>query len=139
MISTKTKKHVNLKDIPVWLRQRVRKFLKGDPRKSIKENASLSLQRLGLLLDHWGSIENGSIFVSEPYLRIEDDTSKAKAFAESIHCDLVVSAESEWCPPSTMRLAFLPRLLCEGFLDPKVIVPLSEYDPSRTSSKPKEK
>jgi hypothetical protein len=133
------KKHVNLKDIPVWFRQRVRKFLKGESRYSIKDNARLSLQKLGILLDHWGTIENGTILVSEPYLRIEDDTSKAKAYAESIHCDLVVSAESEWYPPSTIRLAFLPRPLFERLLDPKVIVPLSEYDPSRTSREPKEK
>lgn len=132
------KRYVNPGDIPVWLRQRTRRLPNNSPRQSIKENALSSFRRAGIELDHWGSVHEGSIFVIEPYRRITDDWSKAEVFAESIHCNLVVSPESYHCPGRTIRLAFVPQLLFERFLDPKVVTPLSEYDPIRTSREPKE-
>lgn len=131
--------HVNPGDIPVWLGRRARRLPNNNPGQSIKQNALSSFYKAGIELDHWGTVHEGSIFVSEPYYRITDDHSKAKAFAESIHCKLVVSSESYHCPGRTIRLAFLPEPLFERLLDPKVFTPLSEYDPSLTSRKQVEK
>lgn len=56
-------------------------------------------------LDHWGSIKNGTEFVSEPYLR-DDQLRAAMQFADAVGLQLHISAVSEWNPPSTVRLIF---------------------------------
>ena len=134
----KNERHVTRNDIPVWLRQRAAQIYQIRPATVDKGSRRRELCKSQSYAHHHGTIENGSIFVIEPYGRLGDDWSRAKAYAESIHCDLVISEESYHYPPKTIRLAFVPRLLFERLLDPKVITPLSEYDPTCTSHKPEE-
>ena len=141
LVHREIEKHVNIGDMPVWLRQRVRRFIKVDrlDQLPIKDHAIVSFKKAGVPLDHYGTIENGSIFVSEPYRRVDDDWSNAKAFAETIMCHLIITEESEHEPPYTIRLAFLPMLSMFDHLNPKVVIQPIQYDPSRTSRKPPEK
>lgn len=142
IVPSEIEKHVKRGDVPAWLSRRARKLIKFDrldPQLPNKDHAIKCFAKARILLDHYGTIENGSIFVIEPYGRIDDDWSNAESFAETIMCDLIITEESEHEPPHTIRLAFLPMLSMFDYLNPKVVIQPFQYDPSRTSRKPPEK
>jgi hypothetical protein len=66
-------------------------------------------------LDHWGSttIDGEVCFVSEPYLTYPpaaNELAVPQHIADATGCDLLVERESEWNPPSTIRLVFRPKV-----------------------------
>lgn len=62
-------------------------------------------------LDHYGSTklaDGRTAFVSEPYHVTAGDLAECTAIADHIGCTFWVSANSWWCPGSTIRLCFAP-------------------------------
>lgn len=59
------------------------------------------------LLDHWGSTDKGTTFVTEPY---HLNLVAAAEFARIVNLDWCYSANSYWFPGSTFRISFFERL-----------------------------
>lgn len=106
---------VRLHHEPRWLKSMIRDAMRGKNTR-IPSCASVwdMCIRLGInphFLDHWGSAEKGTVFISEPYLS-HYMIHSAAAFASAVGLQLDVSAVSEWNPPRTIRLTF--RRLPQG-------------------------
>lgn len=93
--------------VPGWLARRIRQRL------GIRGCADALLHRAlalaGFTVDHWGSIDGGQRFVSEPYPE-PNDLAGAERFAALLGLRLKIDANSWWYPGFTLRLTFtLPR------------------------------
>ena len=65
-------------------------------------------------LDHWGSTQHAgqTCFVSEPYQSfppLPEHMATPHELAVATDCRLLILRESEWNPPATIRLLFVPN------------------------------
>lgn len=101
--------HVRLYHEPAWLKKLIRQRLRmAGTRVPPGANVWVLCRAMGVdphFLDHWGTVENGRVFVSEPYLSTQD-MKHAIVFSELLGLNLDIDAASEWNPPSTIRLSF---------------------------------
>ena len=106
---------VRLHHEPRWIKQRISAAIKLLSLRRAYPGEDVGVWRFVEMLgenpswiDHWGSIESGVAFVSEPYFNI-DHTSSVLAFANALDLRCDVSSVSWWNPPSTTRLVFRPK------------------------------
>ena len=105
--------HVKRGHIPRWVTQRLAAAVRKAGQRYYKGELHVALRKIGFtsggnFLDHWGSVDRGTFFVSEPYpyYGILQDAVK---FAELLDCAVTVDARSEYNPPGTIRLEFVPK------------------------------
>lgn len=103
---------VRLHHEPKWLKQRIAEAVKRLALPRAYRGEIIGAWRFAQLiggtaswLDHWGSIDEGDVFVSEPYLNV-DHIAFALRFAIELDLRCDVSSVSWWNPPATTRLVF---------------------------------
>lgn len=118
----KTVSAVKLNHVPNWFRLRLLKAFgsrDGDTTGyGVLQHAVNTLGRDAWAagwLDHWGStvLANGKVaFVSEPYMTWPPSHEAMRIpyrIAKETNCDVLVTQDSEWKQPHTIRLVFVPR------------------------------
>lgn len=101
---------VRLNHVPNWFRLRLLKAFKH-PWGNTGGDAILSHAvdvhfRDPYWLDHWGSTDNGKVFVSEPYNLSPENVAELDSFAKKLGVQWYISACSWWFPGQTIRVAF---------------------------------
>lgn len=101
--------HVKLHHIPRWMVRLLAAAVRKAGRRYYRGDMHMAIHAMGFecvrFMDHWGSIERGTIFVSEPYPYV-GMCGDVERFAELIGCEVIIGAVSEWNPPYTIRLEF---------------------------------
>lgn len=92
---------VRLHHEPRWLLKRIHKSCG----RSMRVWEYAHSERFGFFLDHWGTVDDGKVFVSEPYPTARM-IAAADAFSESLGLQIYIRANSHWNPGSTIRLEF---------------------------------
>lgn len=112
-MSTKTQNHplyVEVRDqhFPEWLINKMAGWLSlhgYEEKMSMSMVPNIFKQVTGWNFDHHGSIENGKVFVNEPY--DEHNISNAEV-ADMLHC-VCLEVPSYWLPGKTRRFEFRPK------------------------------
>jgi hypothetical protein len=99
-------KRVRKEHIPQWLKTRMRCYLRaqGKPYGDFY-SAVVGIVGSFSFLDHYGTIDSGNVFVSEPYL-LPQHVILAEAFASRLGILFSIDANSYHFPGRTTRLRF---------------------------------
>jgi hypothetical protein len=98
---------------PDWFRRRLLNALgwKDDSTDgySLCRDVAYRFCRSTLWFDHCGTavVDGQPVFACEPFLKLGDDFSDAREFADLCDCHLVVDEKSHRRPGRTVRLAFI--------------------------------
>jgi len=113
---------VKIGRIPMWLKKRLVKAVKGERIESDLPPALLFASWIlendaptRGWLDHWGASRDASgeeVFVSEPYNIDPDQMAKIDRFAELLGLDWQLNAKSWHYPGYTFRIEFWPLRWC---------------------------
>lgn len=100
--------------LPKWFKTKLANWLKAEGYRPGREPLYVFSYVTEWSLDHWGSSENGQVFVSEPYRSPTTEgaaamLAKNKHIAEILDCDFSELANSYWFPGRTTRYEFRNR------------------------------
>ena len=105
---------VRLGDVPAWLQRRLVKAF-GNPLKLrgglaiLNHAVEVHFGGGNFWLDHFVTVDDGQVFVAEPF-EVEPSTiALLDTFAERLGVGFRISANSWWQPGKTIRLEFFER------------------------------